>query len=58
MDGLDVVITQKGQGKRIEEIDTTSADFRQSYIEQRARGAYIATICQLEASYDLSVAAQ
>ena len=25
---------------------------------QRARGAYIATICQLEAAYNLSIAAQ
>jgi hypothetical protein len=30
----------------------------QSYIEQRARGAYIASICQPEATFDLSVAAQ
>jgi hypothetical protein len=28
------------------------------YREQRARGAYIATICQPEATFDLSVAAQ
>jgi hypothetical protein len=27
-------------------------------MEQRARGAHIASICQLEASFDLSVAAQ
>jgi hypothetical protein len=27
-------------------------------VEQRARGAYIASICQPEASFDLSVAAQ
>ena len=30
----------------------------QSYIEQRARGAYIASICQPEATFDLSAAAQ
>jgi len=29
-----------------------------NYREQRARGAYIATICQLEAAFDLLVAAQ
>ena len=28
------------------------------YVAQRARGAYIATVCQPEAAYDLSVAAQ
>ena len=27
-------------------------------MEQRVRGAYIATICQPEASFDLSIAAQ
>ena len=30
---------------------------KQGYVEQRARGAYIASICQPEASFDLSVAA-
>lgn len=30
----------------------------QSYIQQSARGAYLALICQPEASFDLSVAAQ
>ena len=30
----------------------------QQYVEQRARGAYIASICQPEATYDMSVAAQ
>ena len=33
-------------------------DREQQYLEQRARGAYIASICQPEASFDLSVAAQ
>ena len=28
------------------------------YVEQRARGAYIASICQPEATFDLSIAAQ
>jgi transposase InsO family protein len=31
---------------------------KEQYISQRARGAYIASVCQPEASYDLSVAAQ
>jgi hypothetical protein len=31
---------------------------KDQYIAQRARGAYIASVCQPEASYDLSVAAQ
>jgi hypothetical protein len=31
---------------------------KEQYVAQRARGAYIATVCQPEACYDLSVAAQ
>jgi hypothetical protein len=54
-DALSMV--QKGQGKRIKEVDVSNSGFKCSYIEQRARGAYIATICQPEAVYDLSVAA-
>jgi hypothetical protein len=55
-----LTLSQKGQGKKIELINTTAdvANFCQSYIEQRARGAYIASICQPEAAFDLSVAAQ
>ncbi|KAI0991711.1 hypothetical protein K3495_g16476, partial [Podosphaera aphanis] len=33
-------------------------DYRQKYIEQRARAAYIASTCQPEAIFDCSVAAQ
>lgn len=38
------------------EIGTTSS--HQQYVVQRARGAYIASVCDIEACYDLSVAAQ
>jgi hypothetical protein len=31
---------------------------KEQYVAQRARGAYIATVCQLEAAFDLSTAAQ
>jgi hypothetical protein len=31
---------------------------KEQYVAQRARGAYIASVCQPEAAYDLSVAAQ
>ncbi len=31
---------------------------KEQYVTQRARGAYLASICQLEASYDLSVTVQ
>ena len=50
-----VQLIQKDQGKRLELVD--KKDLLQ-YTAQRARGAYIATICQPEAAYALSVAAQ
>ena len=53
-----ITMTQKGQGTRIEQVNDESDDAAQRYIEQRARGAYLASICQPEAAYDLSVAAQ
>ncbi|EDU43469.1 conserved hypothetical protein [Pyrenophora tritici-repentis Pt-1C-BFP] len=48
----------RGQGAKIEIIDPKAANRAQKYMEQRARGAYIASICQPEASFDLSAAAQ
>ncbi|KAI0994393.1 hypothetical protein K3495_g13789 [Podosphaera aphanis] len=54
----DIILQQKGQGNRLETIDIATADYAQKYAEQRARGAYLASICQPEASFDLSVAAQ
>jgi len=51
-------LQQKGQGKKIELIDTSKPNWKQDYVRQRARGAYIASICQPEASFDLSIAAQ
>ncbi|ELQ32750.1 hypothetical protein OOU_Y34scaffold01053g4 [Pyricularia oryzae Y34] len=53
-----VVIRQKGQADRLEQVKIGAADRKQQYVAQRARGAYIATICQPEAAFDLSVAAQ
>jgi hypothetical protein len=51
-------VNQKGQAEKIAIIDRKSPDRAQRYLEQRARGAYIASICQPEATFDLSVAAQ
>ena len=48
-----LLLQQKKQGDKLKVI--TNA---QEYVEQRARGAYIATVCQPEASFDLSAAAQ
>jgi hypothetical protein len=53
-----MTLQQKEQGKKIQLINNNTTDFRQSYVKQRARGAYIASICQSEATFDLSVAAQ
>jgi hypothetical protein len=52
-DGNTISLLQKRQGKKLE-----AATDRKSYIQQRARGAYIASICQPEASFDLAAAAQ
>jgi hypothetical protein len=57
-DDVNMLLIQKGQGKKIKIINANLPDFRQSYVEQRARGAYIASLCQPEAAFDLSVAAQ
>jgi hypothetical protein len=53
-----VELRQKEQGKKLKPVNPKSKDSQHEYIEQRARGAYIATICQPEAAFDLSVAAQ
>ncbi|KAM3426148.1 hypothetical protein NHJ13734_009630 [Beauveria thailandica] len=43
----------KGQANRLRLPGT-----KQEYVEQRARGAYLSSVCQPEAAYNLSVAAQ
>jgi hypothetical protein len=53
-----LTMRQKEQGKKIELVNSDNPDFKEQYIQQRARGAYIASICQPEASFDMSVAAQ
>ncbi|KAI0999863.1 hypothetical protein K3495_g8333 [Podosphaera aphanis] len=53
-----VAFKQKGQVAKITPINPTAADAKQQYIEQRARGAYLASICQPEACFDLSTATQ
>ena len=53
-----MVLRQKRQGDKLKQVDTRKPTYRQDYIEQRARGAYITTICQPEASFDLSITAQ
>jgi len=55
-----MTLLQKDQGKKLQLVNATNSQqhSQQQYIEQQARGAYIASICQPEASYDLSMAAQ
>jgi len=57
-EGDDIVLVQKGQGKKLQLMNTKSDTRTEEYREQRARGAYLATTCQPEASFDLSVTAQ
>jgi hypothetical protein len=66
-----ITLTQERQCKNLQVVsdkNTTTTSSRgairqnlttkEQYIAQRARGAYIASVCQPEAAYDLSVAAQ
>lgn len=53
-----IKLMQKGQAKHLCTIDPEAEDMTQQYIMQRARGAYIASVCQPEAVFDLSIAAQ
>ena len=48
----DIVAVQKGQADKIMVVDIKGEEKKQSYVEQRARGAYIASICQPEACDD------
>lgn len=58
MKGNSINLKQKGQGGKICLVDIKAPNRAQQYMEQRARGAYIASTCQPETSFDLSVAAQ
>ena len=51
-------VRQKEQGKKLSLVNADLLDATQGYVQQRARGAYIASICQPEAAFDLSTAAQ
>ena len=55
-----ITATQKDQAEKLAIVDVKAkaADRLQQYIEQRARGAYIASVCQPEATFDYSSAAQ
>ncbi|KHJ30665.1 hypothetical protein EV44_g3739 [Erysiphe necator] len=57
-DGASIFLKPKKQGDKICLVDIKSPLFQSEYVAQRARGAYIATVCQPEAAFDLSFAAQ
>jgi hypothetical protein len=54
----DIELRQKKQGRKLKTVNPTAKDPQHEYREQRACEAYIATICQPKAAFDLSVAAQ
>ncbi|RDW58864.1 hypothetical protein BP6252_13340 [Coleophoma cylindrospora] len=58
LEGQNIRLVQKGQGNKIDLVTMDPEVRTAQYREQRARGAYLATICQPEASLDLSMAAQ
>ena len=66
-----ITLTQEPQCKNLKVVSSKNTTITSSrgtvrqnlstkdqYVAQRARGAYIASVCQPEAAYDLSVAAQ
>lgn len=57
LDSKEIKLSQKGQADLIQLVEYSN-NSKKSYQEQRARGAYLATICQPEAALSLSMAAQ
>ncbi len=53
-----IVVVQKNQVEKLVLEDIKDKAKKQQYVEQCARGAYIASICQPEATFDYSIAAQ
>jgi hypothetical protein len=51
-------LRQKGQGSKLKFVDIKAKDYAQQYLKQRARGTYLASVCQPKAAFDLSAAAQ
>jgi hypothetical protein len=48
-----ITLVQNGQTAHLRTIDMTAKDAAHQYIVQRARGAYIVLVCQLEVAFDL-----
>jgi hypothetical protein len=58
IDANTIYLKQKKQADKLEILDAKSTNLKQEYMQQRARGAYLASLCQPEAAFDLSIAAQ
>ncbi|POS85141.1 hypothetical protein EPUL_004318 [Erysiphe pulchra] len=58
MKNKNIYVLSKGQTESIRLVNENSVTAKDEYRSQRARGAYLASICQPEASYGLSAAAQ
>lgn len=53
-----IYLQQNGQLDKLKLVDTKAGNVHLEYVPQRARGAYVSSVCQPEAARDLSVAAQ
>lgn len=53
-----ITLRQKHQSDKMHLVEVASPSMKDQYTAQRARGAYIASVCQPEASFDLAAAAQ
>jgi hypothetical protein len=51
-----IYLTQKDQYKKLQLINKKGENIQQDYFEQYTRSIYIASICQPEALYNLSIA--
>ncbi|KAI1005619.1 hypothetical protein K3495_g2596 [Podosphaera aphanis] len=56
--GHDITITQEKLCDKICTVPTENGKIKATYIKERARGAYVASVCQPEATFGLSFAAQ
>ena len=53
-----IMVVQKNQVEKLVFVDIKDNAKKQQYVEQHTCGAYIASICQMEATFDYSIAAQ
>ncbi|KAI1006956.1 hypothetical protein K3495_g1267 [Podosphaera aphanis] len=55
LSGSIIKLVQKEKALKIVPVDTETPERAKKYVKQRVRGAYIASICQPEATFDLSL---